>query len=208
MDHGPPAPRDRTAGGRPPLARNRRGPSRSCNRGGVAAYPTDSIYALGLCDRGAREPRSSGFYRAKDMKKNQRLALNLPRSVERVGVRHVSRRPRSGSRSGSSRARYTLVVPATRSVPRNADRPQAPHGRASALTQPPDRAGRSRQGLGRPAAYLERESRPVGPAEPLPRRPTRSSTRSAKHIDGRDRHRANLGRAVDGDRGSTATTSP
>ena len=46
------------------------------HRGGVAAYPTDSIYALGC----AIESRDAieRIYRAKEMNKNQRLALICP----------------------------------------------------------------------------------------------------------------------------------
>ena len=44
--------------------------------GGVAAYPTDSIYALG-CAIEARDAIEK-IYRAKNMHKNQRLALICP----------------------------------------------------------------------------------------------------------------------------------
>ena len=46
------------------------------HRGGVAAYPTDSIYALG-CAIEARDAIEK-IYRAKHMHKNQRLALICP----------------------------------------------------------------------------------------------------------------------------------
>ena len=46
------------------------------HQGGVAAYPTDSIYALG-CAIEARDAIER-IYRAKGMKKNQRLALICP----------------------------------------------------------------------------------------------------------------------------------
>src|SRR5258706_15466695 len=44
--------------------------------GGVAAYPTDSIYALG-CAIEARDPIER-IHRAKNMAKHQRLALICP----------------------------------------------------------------------------------------------------------------------------------
>jgi len=85
------------------------------HRGGVAAYPTDSIYALG-CAIEAREAIER-IYRAKDMKKNQRLALICPdlSSASEYGMFsqtafRLAQRIFPGP--------YTLVVPATRSVPR------------------------------------------------------------------------------------------
>jgi len=85
------------------------------HRGGVAAYPTDSIYALG-CAIEAREAIER-IYRAKDMKKTQRLALICPdlSSASEYGMFsqtafRLAQRIFPGP--------YTLVVPATRSVPR------------------------------------------------------------------------------------------
>ena len=85
------------------------------HRGGVAAYPTDSIYALG-CALEAREAIER-IYRAKGMKKNQRLALICPdlSSASEYGMFsqtafRLAQRIFPGP--------YTLVVPATRSVPR------------------------------------------------------------------------------------------
>lgn len=83
--------------------------------GGVAAYPTDSIYALGC----AIESRDAieRIYRAKNMKKNQRLALICPdlSTASEFGVFsqtafRLAQRLFPGP--------YTLVVPATRAVPR------------------------------------------------------------------------------------------
>jgi tRNA threonylcarbamoyl adenosine modification protein (Sua5/YciO/YrdC/YwlC family) len=83
--------------------------------GGVAAYPTDSIYALGC----ALEARSAieKIYRAKNMKPSQRLALICPdvSTASQFGqlsqtAYRVARRIFPGP--------YTLVVPATREVPR------------------------------------------------------------------------------------------
>ncbi len=83
--------------------------------GGVAAYPTDSIYALGC----ALEARAAieKIYRAKNMRASQRLALICP---------DVSTASQFGqlSQTAFRLARrifpgpYTLVVPATREVPR------------------------------------------------------------------------------------------
>jgi tRNA threonylcarbamoyl adenosine modification protein (Sua5/YciO/YrdC/YwlC family) len=85
------------------------------HRGGVAAYPTDSIYALG-CAIEARDAIER-IYRAKGMKKNQRLALICPdlSSASEFGMFsqtafRLAQRIFPGP--------YTLVVPATRSVPR------------------------------------------------------------------------------------------
>ena len=85
------------------------------HRGGVAAYPTDSIYALGC----AIESRDAieRIYRAKGMHKNQRLALICPdlSTASEFGMFsqtafRLAQRLFPGP--------YTLVVPATRSVPR------------------------------------------------------------------------------------------
>jgi len=85
------------------------------HRGGVAAYPTDSIYALG-CALEARDAIER-IYRAKGMKKNQRLALICPdlSTASEFGMFsqtafRLAQRIFPGP--------YTLVVPATRSVPR------------------------------------------------------------------------------------------
>jgi len=85
------------------------------HRGGVAAYPTDSIYALG-CALEARDAIER-IYRAKGMKKNQRLALICPdlSTASEFGLFsqtafRLAQRIFPGP--------YTLVVPATRTVPR------------------------------------------------------------------------------------------
>jgi tRNA threonylcarbamoyl adenosine modification protein (Sua5/YciO/YrdC/YwlC family) len=85
------------------------------HQGGVAAYPTDSIYALGC----AIESRDAieRIYRAKNMHKNQRLALICPdlSTASEFGMFsqtafRLAQRLFPGP--------YTLVVPATRAVPR------------------------------------------------------------------------------------------
>lgn len=83
--------------------------------GGVAAYPTDSVYALGC----AYESRDAieRIYRAKGMHKTHRLALICP---------DLSTASQFGQLSDSSfrlaqrifPGPYTLVVPARRDVPR------------------------------------------------------------------------------------------
>jgi tRNA threonylcarbamoyl adenosine modification protein (Sua5/YciO/YrdC/YwlC family) len=83
--------------------------------GGVAAYPTDSVYALGCAieAQGAIEK----IYRAKAMKPSQRLALICP------DLSTASRYARLSQTAFRLAHRifpgpYTLVVPATREVPR------------------------------------------------------------------------------------------
>jgi tRNA threonylcarbamoyl adenosine modification protein (Sua5/YciO/YrdC/YwlC family) len=83
--------------------------------GGVAAYPTDSIYALG-CAIEARDAIEK-IYRAKGMHKNQRLALICPdlSTASEFGLFsqtafRLAQRIFPGP--------YTLVVPATRATPR------------------------------------------------------------------------------------------
>jgi tRNA threonylcarbamoyl adenosine modification protein (Sua5/YciO/YrdC/YwlC family) len=83
--------------------------------GGVAAYPTDSIYALG-CAIEARDAIER-IYRAKHMGKGQRLALICPdlATASQYGrfsqtAFRVAQRVFPGP--------YTLVVPATGEVPR------------------------------------------------------------------------------------------
>jgi tRNA threonylcarbamoyl adenosine modification protein (Sua5/YciO/YrdC/YwlC family) len=85
------------------------------HKGGVAAYPTDSIYALG-CAPEAKDAIER-IYRAKQMHKNQRLALICPdlRAASEFGLFsqtafRLAQRIFPGP--------YTLVVPATRATPR------------------------------------------------------------------------------------------
>lgn len=83
--------------------------------GGVAAYPTDSMYALG-CAIEARDAIER-IHRAKGMSKSQRLALICPdlSSASRYG--HLNQTAfRLAQRIFPGP--YTLVVPATREVPR------------------------------------------------------------------------------------------
>ena len=83
--------------------------------GGVAAYPTDSIYALG-CAIEARDAIEK-IYRAKNMHKNQRLALICPdlSTASEFGVfSNTAFRLAQRIFPGP----YTLVVPATRATPK------------------------------------------------------------------------------------------
>jgi tRNA threonylcarbamoyl adenosine modification protein (Sua5/YciO/YrdC/YwlC family) len=85
------------------------------HRGGVAAYPTDSIYALG-CAIEARDAIVK-IFRAKNMNKNQRLALicpDLSTASEFALFSQTAFRLAQRIFPGP----YTLVVPATRAVPR------------------------------------------------------------------------------------------
>lgn len=85
------------------------------HRGGVIAYPTDSIYALG-CAIEARDGIER-IYRAKNMNRKQKLALICP---------DLSTASQFGQFSNTAfklaqrifPGPYTLVVPATHEVPR------------------------------------------------------------------------------------------
>ena len=85
------------------------------HKGGVVAYPTDSIYALG-CAIEARDAIER-IYRAKNMHRNQRLALICPdlSTAAQYGIFsqtafRLAQRIFPGP--------YTLVVPATKEVPK------------------------------------------------------------------------------------------
>jgi tRNA threonylcarbamoyl adenosine modification protein (Sua5/YciO/YrdC/YwlC family) len=85
------------------------------HKGGVAAYPTDSIYALG-CAIESREAIER-IYRAKGMHRNQRLALicpDLSTASEYAIFSQTAFRLAQRIFPGP----YTLVVPATREVPK------------------------------------------------------------------------------------------
>lgn len=83
--------------------------------GGVAAYPTDSVYALG-CALEAKDAIEK-IYRAKGMKPSQRLALICPDLSSASQYAQLSQTAfRLAHRIFPGP--YTLVVPATRNVPR------------------------------------------------------------------------------------------
>jgi len=83
--------------------------------GGVAAYPTDSVYALG-CAYEAKDAMER-IYRAKGMHKSQRLALICP---DLSTASHFGQLSQSAFRLAQRifPGPYTLVVPARRDVPR------------------------------------------------------------------------------------------
>jgi tRNA threonylcarbamoyl adenosine modification protein (Sua5/YciO/YrdC/YwlC family) len=85
------------------------------HKGGVAAYPTDSIYALG-CAIDSRDAIER-IYRMRNMHKNQRLALICPdlSTASEFGIfSQTAFRIAQQVFPGP----YTLVVPATKAVPR------------------------------------------------------------------------------------------
>ncbi len=86
------------------------------HKGGVAAYPTDSIYALG-CAIDSRDGIER-IYRARNMHKNQRLALICPdlSTASEFGIfSQTAFRIAQQVFPGP----YTLVVPATKAVPKS-----------------------------------------------------------------------------------------
>ena len=85
------------------------------HRGGVAAYPTDSIYALG-CALEARDAIER-IYRAKNMHKNRRLALICP-DLSTAAQYGIFSQTAFALAQRLFPGPYTLVVPATREVPR------------------------------------------------------------------------------------------
>ncbi len=85
------------------------------HRGGVVAYPTDSIYALG-CAIESREGIER-IYRAKNMNRKQKLALICPNLSTAASYGQFSNTAfRLAQRIFPGP--YTLVVPATHEVPR------------------------------------------------------------------------------------------
>jgi tRNA threonylcarbamoyl adenosine modification protein (Sua5/YciO/YrdC/YwlC family) len=85
------------------------------HKGGVAAYPTDSIYALG-CAIEARDAIEK-IFRAKRMNKNQRLALICP-SLSTASEFGIFNQTAFRLAQQIFPGPYTLVVPATRGVPK------------------------------------------------------------------------------------------
>ena len=99
----------------PPSARKIAKACEILHAGGVAAYPTDSVYALGC----AIESRSGieRIYRMKGMNKHQLLALICPDLSTASQFAQLSQTAfRLAQRIFPGP--YTLVVPATREVPR------------------------------------------------------------------------------------------
>jgi tRNA threonylcarbamoyl adenosine modification protein (Sua5/YciO/YrdC/YwlC family) len=99
----------------PPSARKIARAVEILHGGGVMAYPTDTLYALG-CALDARDGVER-IYRAKRMSEKQRLAFICPDLASAAiyghfsqAAFHLARRLFPGP--------YTLVVPASREVPR------------------------------------------------------------------------------------------
>lgn len=85
------------------------------HEGGVAAYPTDSVYALG-CAIDARAA-TKRIYHARQMSERQRLALLCPDLSCAAEYAHFSQVAFQLARRIFP-GPYTLVLPATRQVPR------------------------------------------------------------------------------------------
>ena len=85
------------------------------HRGGVAAYPTDSVYALGCAIEAKRA--AERIYQAKQMSQNHRMALicpSLSAASEYVHFSALAYKVAKRIFPGP----YTLVLPATRQVPK------------------------------------------------------------------------------------------
>jgi len=83
--------------------------------GGVLAYPTDSVYALG-CAIDSRDG-TKRIYRAKQMPERQRLALICPELSSAAEYAHFNQTAYKLARRVFP-GPYTLVLPATRQLPR------------------------------------------------------------------------------------------
>lgn len=86
------------------------------HKGGVAAYPTDSVYGLG-CVIESRKA-ADRIYRAKGMSKKQRLAIMVP---DLSAASEYGRFSRGAYRLAKRilPGPFVLIVPATNRVPRN-----------------------------------------------------------------------------------------
>jgi tRNA threonylcarbamoyl adenosine modification protein (Sua5/YciO/YrdC/YwlC family) len=85
------------------------------HEGGVAAYPTDTVYALGCAIESRRG--AERVYRAKRMDEHKRLALICPDLSSASMYAHFSQAAFRLARRVFP-GPYTLVLPATREVPR------------------------------------------------------------------------------------------
>ena len=83
--------------------------------GGVAAYPTDTVYALGCAIESRRG--AERIYRAKRMDEHKKLALICPDLSSASMYAHLSQAAFRLARRIFP-GPYTLVVPASREVPR------------------------------------------------------------------------------------------
>lgn len=85
------------------------------HKGAVAAYPTDTLYALGCAIDAKRS--AEALYRLKNMEKSQRLALICPDLSTAALYAHFSQAAfRLAQRIFPGP--YTMVLPASREVPR------------------------------------------------------------------------------------------
>ncbi len=85
------------------------------HRGGIAAYPTDSCYAIGCAIEAKRS--AERIYQAKQMSHNHRMALicpDLSAASEYVHFSQMAYKLAKRIFPGP----YTLVLPATRQVPK------------------------------------------------------------------------------------------
>lgn len=85
------------------------------HRGGVAAYPTDTVYALGCALEAKRA--AERIYRARQMAAQHRLAMLVPDLSAAAEYAHFSRLAYRLARRILP-GPYTLILPATREVPR------------------------------------------------------------------------------------------
>jgi tRNA threonylcarbamoyl adenosine modification protein (Sua5/YciO/YrdC/YwlC family) len=85
------------------------------HEGGVAAYPTDTVYALGCAIESRRG--AERIYRAKRMDEHKKLALICPDLSSASMYAHFSQTAYRLARRLFP-GPYTLVLPATREVPR------------------------------------------------------------------------------------------
>lgn len=83
--------------------------------GGVALYPTDTVYALGCAIESRRG--AERIYRAKQMDEDRRLALICPDLASAAIYAHFSQAAFRLARRVFP-GPYTLVLPASREVPR------------------------------------------------------------------------------------------
>ena len=98
-----------------PSARKIRKAVEIIHRGGVATYPTDSVYALGCAIEAKRA--AERIYKAKQMAPTHRMALICPDLSAASEYVHFSQRAYNLARRIFP-GPYTLVLPATRQVPR------------------------------------------------------------------------------------------
>jgi tRNA threonylcarbamoyl adenosine modification protein (Sua5/YciO/YrdC/YwlC family) len=100
----------------PPSARKIRRAAGIIHEGGVAGYPTDSVYAIGCAIDAKRSIER--VYRAKEMTGTRKLALLCPDLSTASQFGHFSQQAFRLARQLFP-GPYTIVVPASRDVPRS-----------------------------------------------------------------------------------------